>query len=125
MAYKTKYYAYDIGIRNAVVDNWKNLDLPKIIENIVYLELLKRGYNVKIGKTYSWEVDFVAFKNGTITYIQVCESLYSEEKYKQELDPLKSIKDNYEKIVITYQKDIRENDNGIKIVSLIDFLRKH
>ena len=117
-----KYYMVDIGLRNFFL-GFKNTDRGHILENIVFLELLNRGYNVSIGKIGSNEVDFIATTYNEKIYIQVCETLYSEETRERELTPLQNIKDNYEKIILTRDNVfVRTDENGIKILNVIDWL---
>ena len=117
-----KYYMVDTGLRNFFL-GFKDIDRGHILENIVFLELLSRGYNISIGKIGNTEVDFIATTYNEKIYIQVCETLYSEETRTRELKPLQNIKDNYEKIVLT--KDnifVNTDENGIKILNVIDWL---
>lgn len=117
-----KYYMVDTGLRNFFL-GFKDIDRGHILENIVFLELLSRGYNISIGKVGITEVDFIATTFNEKIYIQVCETLNSEETRKRELKPLQSIKDNYEKIILT--KDILftgTDENGIKILNVVDWL---
>ena len=117
-----KYYMADIGLRNFFL-GFKDIDRGHILENIVFLELLSRGYNVSIGKINTNEVDFIATTYNDKLYVQVCETLYSEETRERELKPLQSIKDNYEKIILTRDNVlVNTNDNGIKILNVIDWL---
>ncbi|MGN0018861.1 MAG: ATP-binding protein [Candidatus Gastranaerophilaceae bacterium] len=117
-----KYYMVDTGLRNFFID-YKDVDRGHILENVVFLELLSRGYKVSIGKIDDKEVDFIATTFNDKIYIQVCETLLSEETRARELKPLQSIKDNYEKIILT--KDnifVGGNENGIKILNVVDWL---
>lgn len=116
-----KYYMVDLGIRNHILPR-KNYDLGFSIENIVYFELLRRGYNVYVGKLHSTEVNFVTQKQGVITYIQVTASMMDSETFAREIKPLASIKDNYEKIILTMDKLTLGNYNGIKVINLLDWL---
>lgn len=117
-----KYYISDLGIRNYLL-GFKNQDRGHILENVVYMELLKRGYNVSIGKIYDKEVDFIATKSNEKKYIQVTETLMGEKTRIRELQSLKSIDDNYEKIVLTTDNLFTgTDDEGIKIINLIDWL---
>lgn len=119
-----KWYIVDLGIRNHILPR-KNYDLGFSIENIVYFELLRRGYKVNIGKYVNSEVDFVAQKNGVLTYYQVTADMTNESTFEREMTPLKNIKDNYEKIVLTLDKFSVGNYEGIKVINLIDwFLEK-
>ena len=116
-----KYYISDIGIRNIIL-GFRNIDEGHLLENIVYLELLRRGYKVNIGKTGDYEVDFVAENPNQIVYYQVTKSLDNEDVKFRELRSLESIPDNYEKIILTLDKTINKDYNGIKIINLLDWL---
>lgn len=116
-----KWYIVDLGIRNHILPR-KNYDLGFSIENIVYFELLRRDYKVNIGKYANSEVDFVAQKNGVLTYFQVTADMTNESTFEREMTPLKTIKDNYEKIVLTLDKFSVGNYEGIKVINLIDWL---
>lgn len=117
-----KYYIADTGLRNFLL-GFKDSDRGHILENIVFLELLSRGYNVSIGKIDSNEIDFTASSFNKKIYIQVCETLYSSETRMRELKPLMNIKDNYEKIILTRDNIFTGTDeNGIKILNIIDWL---
>ena len=116
-----KWYIVDLGIRNHILPR-KNYDLGFSIENIVYFELLRRGNKVNIGKYANSEVDFVAQKNGILTYFQVTADMTNESTFEREMTPLKNIKDNYEKIVLTLDKFSVGNYEGIKVINLIDWL---
>lgn len=115
-----KYYAVDLGLRNCVKAS-ANIDYNKLYENIVYLELLCRGYNVKVGKTDNYEIDFIAYKGFDIIYVQVCYLLASSKTIDREFGNLERIKDNYPKYVIS--GDIPDfSRNGIKHINIIKFL---
>lgn len=116
-----KYYLADTGIRNIIL-GYRNIDEGHLLENVVYLELLRRGYKVNIGKTQNYEVDFVAENIETIKYYQVSRSIVNEEVRDREIRCLESISDNYEKIILTMDKTINKDFNGIKIINIIDFL---
>lgn len=116
-----KYYIVDIGLRNYLL-GYRDGDTGHILENIVYFELLRRGYDVAIGKIDSREVDFIATKADEKKYIQVTEAMTSPETRERELTPLKKIPDHYEKIVIAMEPGLEQDQNGIKIISAIDFL---
>lgn len=118
-----KYYISDIGIRNIIL-GFRNIDEGHILENVVYLELLRRGYRVNIGRTNEYEVDFVAENPNTIKYYQVTQSLINEEVKKREIRSLESIEDNYEKIILTMDKPINNDYNGIKVMNIIEWLLK-
>lgn len=115
-----KYYLTDLGIRHAVIGYRAN-DMGGILENIVYLELLRRGYKVYIGKQLSLEVDFVAESREERIYIQVCYVL-NENDTEREFRPLEAIADNYEKMVISTDSWVSFNRNGIRQKNIIDFL---
>ena len=116
-----KYYIADTGIRNIIL-GFRNIDEGHLLENIVYLELLRRGYKVNIGKTNDYEVDFVAENPNTIKYYQVTKTIVTEEVRKRELRSLESINDNYEKIILTLDKPFSKDYNGIKVINIIDWL---
>ena len=115
-----KYYAVDLGLRNCVKASGE-IDYNKLYENIVYLELLYRGYDVKVGRTDDYEVDFVAYKGSDILYVQVCYLLASAETVEREFGNLERIKDNYPKYVIS--GDLPDfSRNGIKHYNIIKYL---
>lgn len=116
-----KYYIVDIGLRNYLL-GYRDGDTGHILENIIYFELLRRGYDVAIGKIDSKEVDFIATKTDEKKYIQVTESMTAPETRERELAPLEKIADNYEKIVIAMESGLMQDQAGIKIMSAIDFL---
>ena len=116
-----KYYIVDIGLRNYLL-GFRNRDSGHAIENVVYFELLRRGYDVAIGKVDSAEVDFIATKADDKLYVQVTESMVSEEVRKRELTPLQKINDNYEKIVLSLDTGIDASYAGIKSLNLIEWL---
>ena len=116
-----KYYISDSGIRNIIL-GFRNIDEGHLLENVVYLELLRRGYRVNIGKTNDYEVDFVAESPNEIKYYQVAQTLMNEEVKNRELRSLENIEDNYEKVILTMDKSINRDYNGIKVVNIIDWL---
>lgn len=116
-----KYYIVDSGIRNYILPK-QSYDLGFTIENIVYLELLRRRYIVNIGRSGHTEVDFIAKRNDVYTYIQVTASLVDENTFNREIRPLKLIEDNYEKIILTLDRYTLGNYDGIKVINLIDWL---
>ncbi len=117
-----KYYIADIGIRNYLL-GLRDKDRGHILENIVYFELLRRGYDVAIGKIDNKEIDFIANNPKEKIYFQVTESLSNEDTRKRELDPLKKIKDNYEKIILSLD-ETEDVFDGIKVINLISWLLK-
>lgn len=116
-----KYYIVDIGLRNYLL-GFRDMDTGHIIENIIYFELIRRGYDVAIGKVDDREVDFIAVNVDTKRYIQVTESMNDPSTRERELAPLRKIRDNYEKLVITNECQNPITQDGIKIVKLTDFL---
>lgn len=116
-----KYYIVDIGLRNYLL-GFRNRDSGHVLENIVYFELFRRGYDVAIGKVDNAEVDFIATKADDKIYIQVTESMMSEDVRKRELAPLQKIKDNYEKIVLSLDPGLDSTYDGIKSINLIEWL---
>lgn len=116
-----KYYIVDIGLRNYLL-GFRNRDSGHAIENVVYFELLRRGYDVAIGKIGSAEVDFIATKADAKKYIQVTESMMSEDVRNRELTPLQNIRDNYEKIVLSLEPGLDASYDGIRSENLIDWL---
>lgn len=117
-----KYYMVDTGLRNFFL-GFKSTDRGHLIENIVYLELLHRGYNVSIGKIDSKEVDFIATKFNEKLYIQVSDTLIEESTRARELASLNAINDNFEKIILTLDNIfVGTNDDGIKVVNLLEWL---
>lgn len=116
-----KNYIIDLGFRNLLL-GYREADRGHILENIVFLELLRRNYKVYIGKIGDKEVDFVAEKASEKIYIQVTESMISPEVAERELRPLQAIKDNYEKIILSLDRSFINSFNGIKALNLIDWL---
>ncbi|MFR8074929.1 MAG: ATP-binding protein [Lachnospiraceae bacterium] len=116
-----KNYIIDLGFRNMLL-GYRDADRGHILENIVFLELLRRDYRVYIGKIGETEIDFVAEKPNDKVYIQVTESMQSPETRERELRPLRMISDNYEKIVLSMDRSFINSYDGIKSVNLIDWL---
>ncbi len=117
-----KYYSIDIGLKNYLAKKKLDTDMGHIIENIVAIELVRRGYNIYVGKQKDYEVDFVAKKNNEIIYYQVAYTLSTDTVRQRELRPLQKIQDNYPKYILTLDPIIELDDNGIKILNLIDWL---
>lgn len=118
-----KYYIVDIGLRNYLL-GFRDRDKGHILENIVYFELLRRGYDVCIGKINDLEVDFIATKPDEKIYIQVTQSMKNESVRDRELNALQKINNNYRKMIISLDKLIDDEFNGIEIVDLIEWLLK-
>lgn len=116
-----KFYIADIGLRNSVL-GLRNIDQGHILENIVFLELKRRGYEIAIGKMGDLEVDFIATNDIQKMYIQVALTVMNEDTLSRELKAFKGIKDNYPKLLITQDKLINKDFQGIKHINIIDFL---
>ena len=115
-----KYYIADHGMREAILGS-NQRDINQIFENIIYLELLRKGYNVRVGKVDNLEVDFVCTKGNEKIYVQVAYLLASSETIEREFTSLKKIDDNYPKYVISMD-EFNMSRNGIKHINIIDFL---
>jgi len=116
-----KYYTVDIGLRYALLGN-KSTDVGHILENVVYLELLRRGYDVYIGKVDDLEVDFVAMDGSGITYFQVAASVRDDRTLRREIESLQKINDNYPKFILTLDDDPQADYNGIRRINVLDWL---
>ena len=116
-----KYYIVDIGLRNYLL-GIRDRDSGHCLENIVYFELIRRGYDVAIGKIDNSEVDFIATTADKKIYIQVTESMNNEIVRERELRPLQKIKDNYEKIILSLDPGLTASYEGIKSLNVIDWL---
>ncbi len=116
-----KYYLCDLGLRNYLIGNKENTDLGFILENVIFLELKRKGYKIYVGKTDDSEVDFVVQGNSETKYIQVALSVRENITLQRELAPLNMIKDHHPKYLITLDYDTN-NHNGIKQISALDFL---
>jgi predicted AAA+ superfamily ATPase len=116
-----KNYIIDLGFRNMLL-GYRDADRGHILENVVFLELLRRDYRLYIGKVGETEVDFVAEKPNEKIYIQVTESMLGEEVRERELRPLRLIQDNYEKIVLSMDRSYINSYDGIKSINIIDWL---
>lgn len=117
----TKYYMVDLGIRNLILPK-KSYDLGFSVENVVYFELLRRGYKVSVGKYGNTEIDFVAEKSGELEYIQVTADMTAKETFDRELAPLTAVKDNYRKRVLTLDKFTVGNYDGIEVKNVVEWL---
>ena len=116
-----KNYIIDMGFRNMLL-GYRDADRGHILENIVFLELIRREYRVYIGKVGETEVDFVCEKPNEKMYIQVTETIGSQETLERELRPLRMISDNYEKIILSMDRNYINSYDGIKSLNLIDWL---
>ena len=117
-----KYYAVDIGLRYYILGQKSGRDMGHILENIVYLELLRRGYRVYIGKLDDLEIDFVAKNTKETIYYQVSLTTREDATLNRELTPLQKINDNYQKIILTMDDDLDADFDGIKKINVIDWL---
>ena len=117
-----KFYASDLGMRNVIIGLGLARDISKPLENVVFMELLRRGYEVRIGSYRDWEVDFTAIGPDGVEYYQICETMLSDDTYKRESRLFKAIKDNCPKTILTLDKFGLGSDDGIKIVNLVDWL---
>ena len=116
-----KMYIVDLGLRNHILPR-SHYDLGFSMENIVYFELLRRGYRVMIGRVGEKEVDFVAERRGAYSYFQVTADMTAQETFEREMKPLQNIRDNYEKIVLTADRLTVGNYGGIQVKNLVDWL---
>ena len=116
-----KYYIVDNGLRNALLD-FRQGDYGHVLENIVYLELLRRGYHVAIGKVGTLEVDFVASKAERKVYYQVAASVLDDATRERELKPLEAIPDAYEKVLLTMDRTFIRDFEGIRNINIVDWL---
>lgn len=116
-----KNYIVDLGIRNLLL-GYRDADRGHILENIVFLELLRRDYHVSIGKVGDTEIDFVCEKPDHKMYIQVTESMQLPETRRRELAPLQKVADNYEKMILSMDPSFIQSYDGIKSIYLLDFL---
>ena len=116
-----KYYIADIGLRNYLL-GFRDRDTRHVLENIVYFELLRRGFDVAIGKIDNAEIDFIASNAEEKLYVQVTESMNSEEVRRRELAPLQKVRDNYEKMILSLDPGLETSFEGIKSKNLIDWL---
>lgn len=117
-----KYYSVDLGLRSYLLGKKAGSDMGHLLENVVYLELLRRGNKVYVGKVDDLEVDFVAEANGSLTYYQVSLSVRDEKVFKRELRHLQKTGDFYPKILLTMDMDLTADYNGITKINIVDWL---
>lgn len=117
----TKYYVVDIGLRFMLLGS-RRMDAGHILENVIYLELLRRGYDVYVGKVDELEVDFVAENGKGTSYFQAALSVRDEKTLERELRPLRSIKDHYPKVLLTMDEDPEAHYDGIRRINARDWL---
>lgn len=119
---QNKYYICDLGIRNSKL-NYRQIEITHSLENIIYLDLIRRGYTVDIGKNNAKEIDFIARDDSNLYYIQVAYTLSDPVKHEQEVSSFYGLDDGYKKIVITMDDDPFVNlENGYKKINVFDFL---
>jgi len=116
-----KYYVVDIGMRYMLLGS-RGMDVGHILENVVYLELLRRGYDVYVGKIDDLEVDFVAMNPKGIVYYQVAATVRDESTLQRELQPLQKISDHYPKVILTLDEDPDADYEGIRRINVLDWL---
>ena len=115
-----KFYASNLGIRNVALRGSWMADISRPLENLVFLELIRRGYTVRIGSFKDREVNFTASKDGRTEYYQVCQTMLSEDTCERELYSLGAIRDNYPNTVLTLDDYWLGSENGIEVVNVID-----
>ena len=121
----SKYYVTDLGLRQMILGN-RNIDMGHILENVIYLELLRRKGNVYVGQFDKNEIDFVVINSNEIEYYQVALTVLDENTLKRELDAFKNIKDNYPKYLITLDDVMVNTDyDGIKVVNALEWLLRN
>lgn len=118
-----KYYLVDLGLRHMLIGG-KGLDVGHILENVIYLELIRRGYEVYVGQTDSNEVDFVAMNSDGNLYVQVAATVRDSSTFNREIKPLQSINDNYPKLILSLDEDPDADYDGIKRVNALKWLLK-
>jgi predicted AAA+ superfamily ATPase len=116
-----KYYICDLGIRNHLL-GLRNAHYGFVLENVIFFELLRRGYTVSIGKIGTLEVDFIAEKSTEKIYYQVATTLHNEDTLNRELASLRAIPDQYPKIILTMDAPLNRDIDGVRIINIIDFL---
>ena len=116
-----KYYVVDIGMRTMLLGS-RAMDVGHVLENVIYLELLRRGYEIYVGKVDDLEVDFVAMDQKRTIYYQVAASVRDENTLRRELTPLQKIPDHYQKVILTLDEDPEADYDGIRRINALDWL---
>ena len=117
-----KYYATDLGVGNAALGGARSIDISRPMENVVFIELKRRGYVVRVGSFRDSEVDFTATKDGITEYYQVCQTLASPDTREREFRPLNGIRDNWRKTILTMDRLGLGSEEGVDVVNLLDWL---
>ena len=116
-----KYYFVDNGLKN-IISGFSSYDTGSSYENLIYIELLRRGYEVYIGKYNDIEIDFIAMKPNERIYYQVTRSMLDENVERREKNSLLAVKDNYKKVILTMDNVKNKQIDGIEVINIIDFL---
>lgn len=116
-----KFYASDLGIRNVALRGSGTTDVSRPLENLVYIELIRRGYTVRVGSFRDKEVDFTVSRDGRAEYYRVCQTMLAENTREREMRSLISIKDNCPKTILTLDEYCLGSENGIEVVNVIDW----
>ena len=116
-----KYYFVDNGLKN-IISGFSSYDTGSSFENLIYIELLRRGYEVYVGKYNNIEIDFITMKPNERVYYQVTRSMLDENVEKREKNSLLAVKDNYRKIILTMDNVKNKQIDGIEVINIIDFL---
>ncbi len=116
-----KYYIADLALRRYLLPR-RDYDMGFALENLVYLELLRRGYRVNVGKIGNREIDFVITKDGKYEYVQVCASLLDKSTFDREIEPLYMVRDNYRKFILTLDEYTLGNYDGIEVLNVVEWL---
>ncbi len=122
LATNGKYYATDLGMRNSALKGADSTDISRPLENIIFLELIRRGYTVRVGSYRDAEIDFAALKGDVVEYYQVTLTMLSEKTKEREFRSLEKIKDNYTKTILTLDRIGLGSNNGIHVVNVFDWL---
>lgn len=117
-----KYYVNDLGMRKAVLNITAGTDMSRPMENLVYIELLRRGYDVRVGSYRDSEIDFMAYRYDSMEYYQVCQTMLSEDTKDREIKPLTKPRDNFPKTILTLDRFGLGNENGILVKNVLDWL---
>ena len=117
-----KYYVSDLGMRNAELGLATGEDISRPLENIVFLELIRRGYDIRVGSYHDSEIDFIAKRHGKVEYYQVCQTVLAEGTVKREMAPFSKTGDNRQKTILTLDRFGLGDHEGVLIVNLVDWL---